>query len=123
MLMIIIKLRPKGGNYIRRFMLDVLHQHDDVIKWKHFPRYWPFVRGIHRHRWIPLTKDSDAELWYFSLICSWINGRVNNLDAGDLRRHRVHYDVTVMDGGISITVKVSIGMRDYILYFYVCVIS
>ena len=23
-------------------------QHDDVIKWKHFPRYWPFVRGIHR---------------------------------------------------------------------------
>ena len=22
--------------------------YDDVIKWKHFPRYWPFVRGIHR---------------------------------------------------------------------------
>ena len=22
--------------------------HDDVIKWKHFPRYWPLVRGIHR---------------------------------------------------------------------------
>ena len=22
--------------------------HDDVIKWKHFPPYWPFVRGIHR---------------------------------------------------------------------------
>ena len=22
--------------------------HDDVIKWKHYPRYWPFVRGIHR---------------------------------------------------------------------------
>ena len=22
--------------------------HDDVIKWKHFPYYWPFVRGIHR---------------------------------------------------------------------------
>ena len=21
--------------------------HDDVIKWKHFPRSWPFVRGIH----------------------------------------------------------------------------
>ena len=24
------------------------HFHDDVIKWKHFPRFWPFVRGIHR---------------------------------------------------------------------------
>ena len=22
--------------------------HDGVIDWKHFPRYWPFVRGIHR---------------------------------------------------------------------------
>ena len=22
--------------------------HDDVIKWKHFLRYWPFVWGIHR---------------------------------------------------------------------------
>ena len=22
--------------------------HDDVMKWKHFPRYWPFVQGIHR---------------------------------------------------------------------------
>ena len=35
--------------------------HDDVIKWKHFPRNWPFVRGIHRSR----TKASDAELWCF----------------------------------------------------------
>ena len=24
------------------------NSHDDVIKWKHFPRYWPLVRGIHR---------------------------------------------------------------------------
>ena len=39
--------------------------HDDVIKWRHFPRYWPFVRGIHRSRWIPRTKASDAELWCF----------------------------------------------------------
>ena len=39
--------------------------HDDVIKWKHFPRNWPFVRGIHRSRWIPHIKASDAELWCF----------------------------------------------------------
>ena len=37
--------------------------HDDVIKWKHFPRYLPFVRGIHRI--IPPTKASDVELWRF----------------------------------------------------------
>ena len=32
----------------------------------------------------------------FSLICAWTNGWVNNRDAGDLRRHRAHYDVFVM---------------------------
>ena len=32
----------------------------------------------------------------FSLICAWINGWVNNREAGDLRRYRDHYDVTVM---------------------------
>ena len=42
---------------------DVFWTHDDVIKWKHFPRNWPFVRGIHRSRWIPRTKASDAEFW------------------------------------------------------------
>ena len=28
------------------------------------------------HRWIPLTKASDVELWCFSLICAWINSSV-----------------------------------------------
>ena len=32
----------------------------------------------------------------FSLICVWINGWVNNREAGDLRRHRGHYDVSEM---------------------------
>ena len=47
------------------------------------------------HRWIPLTKVSDAELWCFFMY-AWINGSVHNRKAGDLRRHRAHYDVTVM---------------------------
>ena len=40
--------------------------HDDVIKWKHFPRYWPFVRGIHRspmnslHNFKPVTRSFDV---------------------------------------------------------------
>ena len=35
----------------------------------------------------------------FSLICVWINVWINNREAGDLRRYRVHYDVTVMQPG------------------------
>ena len=46
------------------------------------------------HRWIPLTKASDVELWCF--FCAWTNGWVNNREAGDLRRNRAHDDVTVM---------------------------
>ena len=33
--------------------------HDDVIKWKYFPRYWPFVRGIHRSQ-RPVTRNFDV---------------------------------------------------------------
>ena len=40
-----------------------LCRHDDVIKWKHFRRNWPFVRGIHRSPWTLLTKARDAEFW------------------------------------------------------------
>ena len=70
--------------------------HDDVIKWKHFPRYWPFVRGIHR----PPVNSPHKGQWrgalMFTLICARINGWVNNGKAGDLRRNRAHYDVIVM---------------------------
>ena len=48
------------------------------------------------HRWIPHTNASDAELWCFLWSAPWINGWVNNREAGDLRRHRAHYDVIVM---------------------------
>ena len=54
-----------------------------------------FVRGIHRSP----TNSPHTDQWrgalMFSWICAWTNGWVNNQDAGDLRRHRAHNDVTV----------------------------
>ena len=70
--------------------------HDDVIKWKYFPRYWPFVRGIHRSPVNSTHKGKWRGALMFTLICARINGWVNNREAGDLRRHRAHYDVIVM---------------------------
>ena len=70
--------------------------HDDVIKWRHFPRYWPFVRGNHRSPVNSPHKGRWRGALMFSLICVWINGWVNNREAGDLRRHRAHYDVIVI---------------------------
>ena len=69
--------------------------YDDVIKWKHFPRYWPFVRGIHRSPVISPHKGQWRGALVFSLICARINGWVNNGDVGDLRRPRAHCDVIV----------------------------
>ena len=73
-----------------------LRRQDDVIKWKHFPRYWPFVRGIH---WSPVNSPHKGQ-WrgalMFSLICVWINSWINSRQAGDLRRYPAHYDVTLM---------------------------
>ena len=70
--------------------------HDDVIKWKHFPRYWPFVRGIHRYPVNSPHKGQWRGALMFSLICAWINGWIINRKAGNLRRYRAHYDVIVM---------------------------
>ena len=70
--------------------------HDDVIKWKHFPRYWPFVRGIYRSSMNSPHKGQWRGALMFSLIGARIDGWVNNGEAGDLRSHRAHYDVMVM---------------------------
>ena len=90
------------GNTLVLNIADVAEQlhHDDVIKWKHFPRYWPFVQGINR-----LHKRQCRGALMFSLICAWINGGVNNGEAGDLRRLGAHDDVTVMYIARTITLN------------------
>ena len=79
--------------------------HDDVIKWKHFSRNWPFVRGIHRSPVNSPHKGQWRWAFMFSLIRAWINGWLNNGEAGDLRRHRAHYDVIVMSKEPRLTLQ------------------
>ena len=40
----------------------------------------------------------------FSLIWTWTNGWVNNRDAGDLRCHRAHYDITAIKSYFGFTI-------------------
>ena len=75
---------------------QVIPSHDDVIKWKQFPRYWPFVRRIHRSPVNCPHKGQWCGTLMFSLICARINGWVNNREAGDLIRHPAHCDVMHM---------------------------
>ena len=64
---------------------------DDFIKWKHFPRYWPFVSPVKS----PHKGQRREALMFFS-ICAWTNSWVNNPNTCDLKRYRAHYDVTVI---------------------------
>ena len=68
----------------------------DVIQRQHFLCYWTFVRGIQWPPVFPSQRPVTRSLM-LSLICAWINGWVINCEAGDLRRHRAHFDVMVMD--------------------------
>ena len=111
----------------------------NVIRWKFFPRYWPFVRGIHHYSdaiMDPIASQitsltivyssvysgadqrkhlssaslasnaGNVSIWWrhhdnkgylmFSLSYAWTNVWANHRHAGDLRRHRAYYDVTVM---------------------------
>ena len=89
--LLMAKFQPTWGE-----VTYITSLHDDVIKWKYFPRYWPFVRGIHRSPVNSPHKGQWRGALMFSLISAWINGWVNNGEAGDLRRHPAHYDVIVM---------------------------
>ena len=91
-----------GGHY--------LHQcwnHDGVIKWKHFPRYWPFVRGIHGSPVNFSHKGHWRGALMLSVICS-LNKQLSkkNCEVGYLRRHRAHYDVIVMYCEMVIEIRI-----------------
>ena len=55
------------------------------------PLYGEFTRPPHKGQW--------RGVLMFSLICTWINRWVNTREAGDLRRHRAHFEVIVMKFG------------------------
>ena len=76
--------------------VTTFNNHDDVIKWKHFPRYWPSVRGIHQSPVNSPHKGQWRGALMFFFIYVWINGWVSNCEAVDLRRYRAHYDVIVI---------------------------
>ena len=84
----------ESHDYIRKLLerpLLVIHApgHDDVIKRKHFRVTRPLCGEFTSHRWIPHKGQLRGALM-FPLICAWMNGWVNNREAGDLRRHCAH---------------------------------
>ena len=69
-----------GRQYIARNLNLLLfyRNHVDAIKWKHFPRHWPFVRGVQQS---PVDSPHKGQ-WrgafvVFFLICIWTNKRLS----------------------------------------------
>ena len=75
-------------------MIRCFSRHDDVIEWKHFPRYWPFVWGIHRSLVNSPHKGQWRGALMYSLICAlhkWLSKQ-----SWGWWHQRVHCDVIVM---------------------------
>ena len=69
-------LQDLDESRLRQREVCLLQYHDDVIKWKHFSRYWPFVRGIHRSPVNSPHKGQWRGALMFSLI-STLNKRLS----------------------------------------------
>ena len=112
-IIIIIKKRCLWDHFIN--MLEMPYRSGESLILKRLPERSPWDRfAWWRHQMetfsallalcagnspIPVNSPHKGQ-WrgalMFSLICVWINGWVNNHEAGDLRRYRGHYDVVVM---------------------------
>ena len=105
------------GNLIFLWAFKACMVHDVVVKWKHFPCYSPFVRGIHQS----LVNSPHKVLWLgtlmFSLICAWTNSWVNNRYASDLRHHHAHCDFTVMPGP-HVRMRLDLEMQFITIWMY-----
>ena len=85
----------------------VLTIHDDVIKWNIIRVTGPLCGEFTGHR------TRDAELWFVSLICARIDGWATNRKAGDSKRHRAHYDVTVL---LSTNCRIDTNVNRFVLW-------
>ena len=85
-----------------------------AIRWKHFPRYLPFIRGIPLNGEFPPQKPVTRSFDLFfdlRLDKDWINYR----GVGDLRRYRAHFDVTVM---LTLFLRVKLTTSKYCFWWW-----
>ena len=80
----------------------LVHTHNTMMKSSNgniFCITGPLCGEFTDHRWIPLTKASDAELWRSDVFLDLRltkNTWINNGEAGDLKCPHAHYDIIVM---------------------------
>ena len=78
-------------------------------------RYWPYVRGIHGSLVDSPHKGQWRGALIFSLIWVWRNGWTNSQDAGGLRHHFAHWDVTVLLQFVLIIAEITFYEKSSVL--------
>ena len=86
--------------YSRKQFIGCRTETEDIWWWRHQIETFTALLAICAGN-SPVTgefphKGQWCGALMFYLIWAWINGCVNNVEAGDLRLHSAHYDVTVM---------------------------
>ena len=102
-------MRTMGNDKIMLYTFSTISTHMVTSSNGKFSALLAILRGIHRSPVNSPHKGLRRGALMSSFICAWINDWVNNGEAGDLRRHRTHYDVTVM---------ISSGDKDHRMYQY-----
>ena len=96
-----------------------IRNHDDVINQETFSALLAICAGNQRS----LVKSPHKSQWrgalIFSLFCAWINGWVNNREAGDLRHHRAHYNFIVMINVNVLEISRITCIVSYICFSYI----
>ena len=83
-------------------IIQMLHSHqippvhDESSNGNVFRVTGPLCGEFTGRRWIPRTQRPVTRSLMFPLIYTWLNGWINNREAGDLRRHRAHCDAIVL---------------------------
>ena len=67
------RTHSESQNVIKYTLRMLWLEYCGSIKWKHFPHYWPFVRGIHRYPWNSPHKGHWRGALMFSLIWDYYN--------------------------------------------------
>ena len=97
--------RIKNTNYKPWYSAGCYHSHltyreSETTWWRHQMETFSASLAICEGNSPVPVKSPPKGQWRgafrFSLICVWINGWVNNREAGYLRRYPAHYDVIVM---------------------------
>ena len=97
----------RGGRCIGHFLLKMRHlRHLKYNYWTicgclYTAAWWrhqmeTFSALLALRDWNPPATGGFSHKVDVFFICTWTNGWSNNRDAGDLGRHRAHYDVTLM---------------------------